>query len=134
FGHAGGGLLHLAHQGAHARTRAVAGGEDEIGHPDLSVQRFLIERTAGFVGQRKTWDLSIDGQRRLLREASGEDQESRDDDEFHAEMLEVFRFARADEAASRTIPNATVTATLVARSGDPSIRPGARRSLSIAVE
>src|SRR5262249_44391864 len=125
---------HLTHQGAHARTGAVARGEDEVRHPDLPVQRFLVERLARFIGQREAWDLSIDGQGRLLCQASGEDQYSRDDHESHAELLEVFRFASAAEAARSTTPNAAVTAKLVARLGDPSTRPGARRSLSIAVE
>src|SRR5882672_9685370 len=79
LGHSARGLLHLAHQGTHPRTGACTGREDEVGHPDLSVQRFLVEGPSGFIGQLEARDLSKEGQGRLLSEASAEDHSHRDE-------------------------------------------------------
>ena len=132
--HAGNcGLLHLAHQGTHARAGARAGGEDEIGDPDFSIQGRAVERTSGLGDQLEAGDLSVDGEPRLSGGASAEDEERGDSQDFHARLLELFWFASAADAASSTIPNATVTARLVASPGDPSGTPGMSRLLSSAV-
>src|SRR5262249_8828354 len=111
--HAARRLLHPSHQRTHARARSGAGSENEIGHPNLSVEGALVERLTGFVSELKGGDLSVDGQGRLFTNASGQNQQNENAKKLHAELRVSLRFASAADAASMATPNATVTSKLV---------------------
>src|SRR5207248_1301241 len=108
--------------------------EDEIGYPDFAVERFAVKGLPGFRDQLEARDLSVNREPRLPGGASADDKERDDAQDFHAELVVLFRLASAADDASSRIPNTTVTARLVTAPGDPSVDvPGISRLLSRAV-
>src|ERR1017187_5798389 len=74
FGRGMGGILDAAHLVTHHGAGAGAGGEDEVGHPDMAVERVAVEGLTGLRGELELRYLAEDGQG-LYGYAGGEEEE-----------------------------------------------------------
>src|ERR1035438_1898179 len=69
-----GGILDAAHLVAHHGAGAGASGKDEVGHPDMAVERVAVEGLTGWLGELELGHLAEDGQG-LYGNTGGEEEE-----------------------------------------------------------
>src|ERR1039458_2112900 len=95
-----------------------AGGVDEVGHPDVAIERVAVEGPIGFEGELELRHLAERGQG-LHRYAGGEreDQAGGEQAESHAALRVDFCAANMPLARSRAMPKAAVTMRLTAAPG-----------------
>ena len=104
-------FLKAPHVRRHHGTGSVTGRIDEIGDPDVPVERSAVERLSRIGSKRKLRHLAEYGQRSGLQ-ATGQDAEGENCRQPHAALRVAFCAAMAPETSRRTSPKTAVTVRL----------------------